>query len=286
MTDRMYNCDAYYAGTPHHPCQDFAVAARGRVNGRSCICAILADGCSSAAHSDVGARVVSFALLTAMRRELARSTFVVERLQKNLLRRLRLARRSLGIPPGCLDATLIGLACDGRRVYAVAWGDGVLCLPPAMGGVVMLEYPSGAPFYPSYALDTARCREYETEFGGDLVVHASGTKRRRSASVAPAFFASAAVDDVGPGFALTAFSDGIGAFRDQEMNVVGGVALAEEFSAFKSRRGKYVERRFRKAMKTSLAAGQQPFDDVSCASICEVSDENDIPQPADGKGED
>lgn len=262
------NSDAFFIRGPHHPCQDYAIAARLDLDDRQLACAVLADGCSSSPHSDVGARILSFAMLKAFRtrsfwkNEAHSCSFDAAELQTTVVAAADEARRTIGIPLQCLDATLMGLACDGERLCVVAWGDGVICLPD---GVVELECTSGAPFYLSYLLNDERRSQYSIEFDGDLLVRTDGGVKKRPADSSPSYFSVLDVDV--PEFTATVFSDGAAAFRDEESEPVPTAEIVAELTGFKNFRGRYVERRMRKGLKTLERAGQRPFDDLSCASL-------------------
>jgi hypothetical protein len=145
--------DAYYAlGAGHVICQDFALAGRSP---RGEPYAIVSDGCSSARHSELGARLLG----AAARLELQRG----EPLEVG--RALRTAwhlGRELGLPPSCLDATLLQATVRDGRVQCLLAGDGVLAGRRRDGTVEAwaIEAPSGAPPYPSYLHEPARLAAY------------------------------------------------------------------------------------------------------------------------------
>ena len=145
--------DAYYAlGAGHVVCQDFALAGTSR---RGEPYAIVSDGCSSARHSEFGARL----LAAVARRELQRSAPL------DVGRALRVAwhlGHELGLPPSCLDATLLQASLHAGRVQCLFAGDGVLAGRRRDGTLEAwaIEVPSGAPPYLSYLLEPGRLAAY------------------------------------------------------------------------------------------------------------------------------
>jgi hypothetical protein len=145
--------DAYYAlGAGHVICQDFAL---GGMSQHGEPYAIVSDGCSSARHSEFGARLMA----AVARRELQRGAPV------DVGRVLRAAwqlGRELGLPPSCLDATLLQAWVHAGRVHCLLAGDGVLAGRRRDGTLEAwaIEAPSGAPPYPSYLLEPGRLAAY------------------------------------------------------------------------------------------------------------------------------
>ena len=95
---------------------------------------ILADGCSAAPDSDLGARLLAlnarrllpwFALPVADEVERVARHW---RLGQRLIRRAARQARALGVDEDVLDATLIVAWCDGATVYVHLYGDGCICL--------------------------------------------------------------------------------------------------------------------------------------------------------------
>lgn len=144
----MILTDAVFAtGRQHRVCQDYAAEAPDRV--------VLSDGCSSSPHTDFGARLICrAALLHGTADAATRALPLLE---------------PLGLPLEALDATLLTAEWSPATasVRASVHGDGVIVARRRDGVVIIVEveYPSGAPLYPSYDLDAARKARYLVEFG-------------------------------------------------------------------------------------------------------------------------
>ncbi len=160
--------DAYYTiGRLHLFCQDYALYGEEPVPHL-----ILADGCSAAPDSDLGARL----LVLNARRLLPRFAHAAnegERLARHwplgqrIVRRAARQVRDLGLDRTVLDATLLVAWCDGTTVHVHLYGDGCLAVRRADGGVatIQVEYAENAPYYLSYLLDPERWALYQEAIG-------------------------------------------------------------------------------------------------------------------------
>ncbi|MDG4596097.1 MAG: protein phosphatase 2C domain-containing protein [Candidatus Contendobacter sp.] len=160
--------DAYYTiGRLHLFCEDYALHGWEPVPHL-----ILADGCSAAPDSDLGARL----LVLNARQLLPRFVHAAngnERLARHwplgqrIVRRAARQARDLGLDPSVLDATLLVAWCDGAMVHVHLYGDGCLAVRHADGGVgtIRVEYAENAPYYLSYLLDPERWELYQEAIG-------------------------------------------------------------------------------------------------------------------------
>jgi hypothetical protein len=163
---------------------------------------ILADGCSAAPDSDLGARLLA---LNA-RRLLPRFAFgaVNEaertarhwRLGRRMIRRAARQARDLGLDEGVLDATLLIAWCAGDAVHVHLYGDGCIITRSVAGAVaaIQVEYAENAPYYLSYLLDAERGALYREAIGdartGQNVryLHDGGVTLRQEPFDAPTVF--------------------------------------------------------------------------------------------------
>jgi len=166
------NSDAFFAmGSTHSVCQDYARGGvtrpgSGRPSGHNF--AVVSDGCSSSAHTDVGARLLTMAAMHRFQVYGARFD------PEWVLWRAHDAGVQLGVDRGCLDATLL-CACtrDDGVLEVNATGDGVIAARRRDGRpeVWCVDY-HGAPAYLSYLLDSRRLHSYFAQGGGARgVVH-------------------------------------------------------------------------------------------------------------------
>ncbi|RUQ33691.1 MAG: hypothetical protein EKK68_01320 [Candidatus Competibacteraceae bacterium] len=138
---------------------------------------ILADGCSSAPDSDLGARLLvlnarrllSWFALPAV--DEAERTARHWRLGRRLVRRAARQARELGVSVDVLDATLLVAWCEGSTVYIHCYGDGCIAVRRADGetAVIQIEYAENAPYYLSYLLDRDRHALYQEAIGDPAI---------------------------------------------------------------------------------------------------------------------
>lgn len=252
----MVALDSHYTiGRMHLYCQDYVFQGR-----KPFPHVILADGCSAAPNSDVGARL----LVLNARRELARFARVPDheterdalhwRLGRRIMRRATRQVRELGLSPEVLDATLLVAWCDGTTVYVHLYGDGCIATRRADGGltVIQIEYAENAPYYLSYLLDSERRALYREAVGDPTVAQSiryldetSGTSIRWERFDAPAVFA----------FKLAMFptvavaTDGLHSFVNAETG--GRVDLLDATRAmldFRGYRGAFVKDQLEKTL--------------------------------------
>lgn len=160
--------DAYYTmGCSHRYCEDYALHGLEPIPHL-----ILADGCSAAPDSDLGARLLA---LNARRLlpHFARATDDGQRLARHwplgqrLIRRAARQARDLGLKDEVLDATVLIAWCDGTQVHVHLYGDGCLAVCGADGEVatIQVDYAANAPYYLGYLLDPERWMFYQEAIG-------------------------------------------------------------------------------------------------------------------------
>jgi Protein phosphatase 2C len=137
--------------------------------------AVVRDGCSSGAHSEVGARLGAALIARSMARDLglADPRVIAERARECTLAHLEALAAAMSGEgrgsPGFLAAvgdhflfTVVGFAITERRAFAFALGDGVLAVD---GGTEVLgPYPENQPPYLGYAL----CPGHERASGFEI----------------------------------------------------------------------------------------------------------------------
>ena len=165
----MIALDSYYTiGKLHLFCEDYVGQGWQPLP-----YVILADGCSAAPDSDLGARLL---VLTARRLlprfalkgyDLAERTVRHWSLGRRIIRRAAHQVQDLGVDTAVLDATLLIAWCDGESIHVHLYGDGCIATRQADGSVraIQIEYAENAPFYLSYLLDANRCALYREAVG-------------------------------------------------------------------------------------------------------------------------
>lgn len=160
--------DSYYTiGQWHLYCQDYALHGVEPVP-----YLILADGCSSAPGSDLGARLLTLSARQLLSRFISAASASDQaarhwELGEQIIRRAARQARALGVEQDALDATLLVAWCDGAQVRTHLYGDGCLVLRDRQQrlSAIRIEYAENAPYYLSYLLDAERQALYREAVG-------------------------------------------------------------------------------------------------------------------------
>jgi len=152
-----FSVDHFFTiGKTHKVCEDYALSGS-----EPFLYLIVADGCSSSPHTDIGARILAHIakdILITCNRDID---------YKGLgLLTIKLARQtisSLGLPYSCLDSTLLVAFEKGNCWTAFLYGDGSIIYKqensyPHMSST---SYSSNMPYYLSYWSDLARKEVYK-----------------------------------------------------------------------------------------------------------------------------
>jgi hypothetical protein len=283
---------AFCIGEAHAVCQDYALAAPIDEEGTPHT-VLLSDGCSSSPHTDIGARLLAHQMrcdLPRFARQLALcpgeppQSIADAAVTRSYRRAARLAQH-LGLPGGCLDATLLGLVeISGDRsrgaLYTLFYGDGVAAYGRRDGSLIVLEcaYPAAYPFYPAYLASDERLErwrgvEANAQTLTRTVYAADGTvlDERRTVPDTPQFlFRMDFVDLAALTFAAV-FSDGVQSFlREADGGARSPVPAGDvvrELTAFKSFTGVFAHRRLRRFAEDAAARGWSHHDDLSVAAL-------------------
>ena len=263
--------NAFFAiGTSHDVCQDYAragVTRRGLGLAEKRCFAVVSDGCSSSAHSDLGARLLTCAAMHAL--DVYGDCLNAEW----LVSRAASAADQLGIDRGCLDATLLAAwEEDSGNVRVWAAGDGTIAAKRRDGRIETWTIDdSGAPAYLSYLLKESRMRQYLYEgYGTRKITHKLGTLEwveTLPVGVAPWSFVLCPKDYE----FVVLLSDGVESFQNTSgcsKEPLPSSSVLEQLMALKSTRGQFMVRRCRRFLQHHCAKEQwEHFDDLGVAGI-------------------
>ncbi|MFO1422995.1 MAG: protein phosphatase 2C domain-containing protein [Candidatus Competibacteraceae bacterium] len=265
--------DAYYTiGRLHLFCEDYALHGWEPVPHL-----ILADGCSAAPDSDLGARL----LVLNARRLLPRFIHAAnegERLARHwplgqrIVRRAARQARDLGLDPGVLDATLLIAWCDGAMVHAHLYGDGCFAVRRADGGVatIRVEYAENAPYYLSYLLDPERWDLYQEAIGEPTTAQSIYYQNDGGEAVRQEAFDMPTVFD----FDLATFpmvavaTDGLDSFMAAETGArLDLQTVARAVLDFQNLDGAFVQRRLRQVLAEYAQQQVLNVDDIGLGAF-------------------
>ena len=247
--------DAYYAiGKLHLFCQDYLCQGHQPFPH-----VILADGCSAAPDSDLGARLL---VLNARRLlpQFALGAFDDAgraarhwRLGRRIIRRAARQARDLELDEGVLDATLLVAWRDNGFVHVHLYGDGCIVTRNVAGDVaaIQVEYAENAPYYLSYLLDAERQALYQEAIGDAHIaqsvhyLHDGGATLRQAPYDAPTVFS----------FNLTTFpsvavaTDGLNSFVNADTGERADLLeTAQRFLDFPNLDPGFIKRRTREVL--------------------------------------
>ena len=278
-----YDC-AFYIGTTHDVCQDYALSGRGGV--------VISDGCSGSNLSDMGSRVLS---ITAINK-LSELSSLYDFDAKECVLLARPSTKILGLPDTCLDATLFMAKYSKKQIGAVSYGDGVIAIKKGDGIItICTEYTDSYPFYPNYLYDmNNRYDLWKTNHNQRKVSIASINIDGEIKEVGEIneYFRITQKDNTLIGISpectrvyidcpnsnkiewVAIMSDGVQSFYETiETNTsrnnkpVPYLDILKELLAFKNFKGSFVQRRINKFRKVCKKKNWHNADDVSLATI-------------------
>ncbi len=260
----MNTDSAFWIGSTHAVCQDYVAA---RASGEAAA-VVLSDGCSSSPDTDIGARL------------LAQSALRLLSDQDAAIRAAAECAGQLGLPPVCLDATLLTIQAENGAFTISCAGDGVVALGHRDGSidVFVIAFAASYPQYPSYHLDEGRRAQWTAQPGNaktiqhwTLTEDGAAEVETRCSEDAIEQFSGTAAD--GYRFAA-ALSDGVQSFTQcvqtetsRTTVAVPVTAVLAALLAFKGGRGQFVQRRAQAFRKECTKRGWHHSDDVSIGAV-------------------
>lgn len=249
------HADAHYViGSTHGVCEDYALAVSVGERAFAVVC----DGCSSSANSDVGARLLAAAAAATLRE----GRFDLPQ----TLTKAHRALHALELDETALDATLLVAYATDDIIEVRCFGDGIVAARQTDGTLVHLSigYVNAAPDYPSYQLNALRRRSFDRQLRsprtleGPLVDAAEVTDHVRLVLPRSRYHCVAILSD-----GASAVTESNGDLVAVE-SVLGSLALASGACP----NGAFVHRRLRRwVRRVCPAANWTPNDDVAAAVI-------------------
>ncbi len=279
------NCDcAFYIGSTHEVCQDYALAGGSTVT--------IADGCSGSVLSDVGSRILSIVAMNKM--------IEIDSLQmfdeKEIILLARPSIKMLNIPTECLDTTLFSAVFHGQSSEIIGYGDGVIaiCLKNKSILVIDIEYYDNCPFYVNYIYDNTnrlslweqnhnkrRINLYKIDKEKTILINEINSTRRIEyddieIGVIKMFEHKIIVEiiNIDQVESINLMSDGIHSFYETitEDNTKTNKSIPfclvlSDLLSYKNYVGKFVQRRMNRFLQDCQKKDWYHSDDISLASI-------------------
>lgn len=248
-------------GYSHDVCQDYVL------NGKNYI--ILSDGCTSAPHTDVGARIIS---------QLTKKYISFDDIPlKDIVNESKsLLNDYFSLSIDVLSATLLVAKKTDNVFKTFLIGDGVVIAKRKDSKILveLYESPFSAPYYPKYMVDQDTHQMYIDKFGvirkkttwliTDKTIDFLSEEIQNCTEPAISIFPQSEYEFV----ALS--SDGMLSFLEtiitptsKSTNPVHWKDVLVELLSFKSFTGEFVKRRFKRAIKEFENKNWHHFDDLS-----------------------
>jgi hypothetical protein len=261
--------DYYYAmGKSHLFCQDYVTQGDSPTP-----FLVLADGCSSSADSDVGARLLCATVKKIIERYLplyqendtpdwsllpnykAFGQMVITEAQS--------AAALLALPLETLDASLLIAFISNDTAHVYVYGDGCIVLKTHDGevGYVDIGFSHNTPYYLSYWANALRLQAYVQEAPEDALEIKDSLQNLNSkhAFHTPLSFSFSLQQFAAVGIA----SDGIASFTQADQTRLPIADVATAWLDFKNTQGEFVKRRLPKVLNRYAQDGIMAQDDIS-----------------------
>lgn len=240
---------AFQIGSSHRVCQDYAMH-----DGQK---AVLSDGCSSAPHTDVGARLLCWN----------------EMLEEPLsLSSLACHASMIGITDKSLFATQLLVEADENygegSVIANIEGDGYLIAGFNNGRrpvVVKIDYKNNMPWYPIYRTIPIANTQFSWESVSVTVLSELVDNCPVRLRVSTHQFTGYSLEDDSAAF-FAVCSDGLGTFRDENNNPVPETVIAAQLCDIKVRNENCIRRRVQSLNRREWKSWKHE-DDFSIAGL-------------------
>lgn len=298
---------AFQIGKTHDICQDFALSGVFESTGGDCHYAVVSDGCSSSPHVDLGARILTFSIVSELKNLYRNSANLMFCFNSSAcISMARASIEALKISPSSLDATALIAYVDDDLTSIVIKGDGCIAigLPDKRILVMNIEFPSNHPFYMNYL------PEYSNRYGQwyrlnqeekectitSSIINTDGTFEELDKECSPHFTFSpdketttftikqkihggvlhffTDSDKRNPPEFIVLMSDGISSFY-QEKNtgtsltnhVIDYRTAIHQVLGFKNFNGKFMQRRLNRFLKYCVKNNWYHSDDISFGAI-------------------
>ena len=295
------SCDSYYSiGDKHQVCQDYAL--HGTEGDMEYV--IVADGCSSANYSEVGAQILCHAAKFHI--NLCSQTGMFEQcsldtlssvLGNSILKRINEVRVNYPVDKEALEATLLIAVKVGGKIFVFVWGDGIIIerykseSGQEFQVVADIDFTCNAPFYltgdPEQYFKNLKNKGFDKpqtflnySYKKNCGSFQTTTKKIDTAAKPYQWFQDLKSTDPSNFFyeefdgwealdlvSLSICSDGLKSFQDEKRNPIELTEIVPEVIGYKSTDGDFVKKRMFFLKRKALNNKWSHFDDLSCATI-------------------
>jgi serine/threonine protein phosphatase PrpC len=277
--------DSYFAiGKTHKLCEDYVTLGYKPIP-----YIIVADGCSSSQNTDVGARILAWAMakaITSLYNRVNVIPFDYDVLAHTAIAMARSQADALGLDTTATDTTIVVAFYHNEHIWVYMYGDGIIFLKRIDGTIdffsVSYEFMENGekrerPYYLSYLVNPYRKSVYM-----DAVIASNPemTVKRiynhlRQDNVSLRFDAKVIKKfPISEYSAIAIGSDGISTFYDisksPEESKLELSVVVPKFINFKNIKGEFVKRRAKKQITSYAQDGIFHMDDFSMGAFTEL----------------
>ena len=252
----MYIDWFFSIGKAHTICEDYAINGDNNV--------IVSDGCSSAKHTDLGARLIAHSARILLNDDLQYNELgnAVINQALNLLNVLKMGC-------GCLYATLlIARILPSGEINVKMYGDGVIVvISEDNTEIIEVSFTNNMPYYLVYRIDSKSMEEYK-KFKNELII--TQTINGKLVNTLTTAFDAPIEYTFDPAQIRTVLiaTDGLSSFENAKTRQsVPLSTISDEITAFKVMRGAFLKRRLIRALEDMAVNKIFPLDDVGIAGI-------------------
>lgn len=280
--------DSYFEiGNSHLVCQDYAL--HGIYENMQY--GIVADGCSNAEHSELGAQIlchVARYYLTVYYHtglfEECSAKVLSSTIGNSILKRADDLRKLYPITPAALQATLLIIIAIEKEIFIFMWGDGVIIErytppehpdSPPLSLITKIDYSANAPFY--LVSDLKKYKDFLLNDKGiaepKRIIENYRDDEKVRDEVSLAFFLPfyspyvSKNTNKGNMVSVSICSDGILSYKNENKNPVDFLKIVPELTQFKSKSGEFVKKRMAFFKKSIQKKQWTHFDDIATATI-------------------
>lgn len=282
------SCDSYYEiGKSHIACQDYAL--HGSLDGFEY--GIVADGCSSANHSEIGAQMlchaakyqIGFCIRTGLL-EKSNIKIISSVIGNGVFKRANEVIMSYPITRETLEATLLIAIRVSSKVLVFAWGDGVIIANYEKGDnsyyqtIMKIDYSLNAPFYLACNDDIYLKNCQKKGESNPQCFRETYTLSEEKGLSDPVKYSypfneiymdkcASMVYSMERLVSVTICTDGISSYRNGFKKDIGLETTVPEFIGFKNTTGEFVKKRMIFFGKKVTKNNWHHYDDVGTATI-------------------
>lgn len=258
----MHTDSFFRKGFSHQVCEDYALNSNEKL-----YTFIVADGCSSSEHTDIGARVLSWSakeVVESIGEEIVNLS--PAKIGRLIIDKAYISIKNLNIPVTSLDATLmIGFVNKYKnQVNILMYGDGALFVQNKKGEVEhkIIDYTDNTPFYLSYLLNSKRKDVFDNKEQKKTITSNEIVEYSDNLYVEKFIF------DIDNTNWILLTTDGVtNVFNTESHLPIDQNILNKEITTFKNFSGEFIKRRIKRAFKNLNKDNFDNNDDFSVSGI-------------------